>query len=554
MGHLKQYGKYFVFAAMSVTGVFVWNSQKRTISGEDAAELFNAAAERLVIPALTGSQTPTWPLTPSGGTNLFPSAVPTKEFRDGLQLLATRAMFGSTNVTIDPASESYPNGILYGVNWSNDVQWVISTNSLFDGSGTFVSSESTVALTPDDDVTDSLGFEWLATAVVQTNLADGALAVKTVERPGTMPFPDGVPLTNAPIWRAVWGAGKNASRLSFTAPETGCFWNTNAGRVAYLFHAQDKPLDRVFRLRDLLGPAFALSNLTTTVKNVSVPTVNRSVKIYDNSESLFGSLTPPLASVMADTFGGVGLISDTSQTNADPEWRNALYGYARWVDDGYSSPPLDQFATALMNLSIIAPTNFTAGQVLDYPSVYALTNGYVKRLRVYGIFTPVITHETSGAGGGLPAQPGGETNIVPYLTFDTHFWSTPERFSGLSFSVALSTFSTNGYTGEYNEGAPALAVSALTDRFSPRIALLHDVTDPTNTVSWSDIPTPVLTTMDPPSQPSLSWLVTDHPRTNTPAISRLHNEQYDRYEHGVLITFKRAFVIVDWKWKHLTSE
>jgi len=554
MGHLKQYGKYFVFAAMSVTGVFVWNSQKRTISGEDAAELFNAAAERLVIPALTGSQTPTWPLTPSGGTNLFPSAVPTKEFRDGLQLLTTRAMLGSDGITIDPASEADTNGVLYAVDWDNEIQWLLSTNALFDGSGTFVSSESTVALTPDDDFTDSLGFEWLATAVVQTNLADGALSVKTVERPGTMPFPDGVPLTNAPIWRAVWGAGKNASRLSFTAPETGCFWNTNAGRVAYLFHAQEKPLDRVFRLRDLLGPAFALSNLTTTVKNISVPTVNVSVKIYDAYDGGPGSLTPPIDDVMDEVFGGGGLIVDTSLSDEDPEWSVGLDGSAGWVDYGYGLPPYDQFAFAAMTLSKSIPTNFVAGQTIDYPSVYALTNGYVKRVRVYGIFIPSIDHGTSGAGGGLPAQPGGETNVVPYLTFSTHFWSTPEQFSGLSFSEALSTFSLNGYTGEYTEVAPARMVTIYRDNLSPKIALLHDVSDPTNSISWSDISIPTLTPMDPPTQPSLSWLVTDHPRTNTPAISRIHSEQEDVYEQDVAIHLHRTFVVVDWKWKHIPAE
>jgi hypothetical protein len=313
---------------------------------------------------------------------------------------------------------------------------------------------------------------------------------------------------------------------------------------------REKSLDRVMRLRDILGPASILSNLTTSVKAVAVPTVDRNVKTYRNSRGAWGTLTPPLASVMSDTFGGVGLISDVDLEDVPPEWINTLSGWSSWTAFGYGLPPNDQFASALMDLQITTPTGFTTGLSVEYPSTYALTNGYVKRLRVYGIFIPVITHEASGTGGGLPAQPGGETNIVPYLTFSTHFWSTPEQFSGLSFSEALSTFSTNGYTGEYTEAAPARAVSISLDTMSPKIALLYDISNPTNTLSWSSITIPTLTTMGPPSQPSLSWLVTDHPRTNTPAISRLHNEQYDRYDQRVNIRLYRTFVVVDWNWRH----
>ena len=54
--HLKRYGKYWVFAAMTAAGAYVWDSSRRDHDGRSFAEVFNAAAERALVPALSGDE------------------------------------------------------------------------------------------------------------------------------------------------------------------------------------------------------------------------------------------------------------------------------------------------------------------------------------------------------------------------------------------------------------------------------------------------------------------------------------------------------------------
>jgi hypothetical protein len=83
MSNWIKYGRYYIAAGIAVTGVLWFNRPSdMRVKGEDVADLYEAEAERSVITALTGTDTPDFDYynsrlaaAPSGGTNTVDSRV-----------------------------------------------------------------------------------------------------------------------------------------------------------------------------------------------------------------------------------------------------------------------------------------------------------------------------------------------------------------------------------------------------------------------------------------------------------------------------------------------
>jgi len=541
MAHLKQYGKYWVFAAMTVSGVFVWNSQKTVISGEDAAELFNAAAERFLVATLESDETPDW--YSSDPTNLFPSAVPTKDFRDRLLDRSVEA-FLLSSAYYNPPPEGGTNGYFSGVSGfpgSEDIVWLLSTNNVYSGSTSLVTNETGVA-------SSTYNYYGLSitkyTAKSSSNFVDGAMTSASVQRPGSMPFPDPVPMTNQPL-TGIFGIPVSSIYprvgFSFPFPDEGCAWNTNAGRVAFTFYSQERPNDRVLYKRDLLGPASVLSNLCVTIIRVAAPTM---VKTNMNSGSVVNTT---LTSYTAPT----AYLNDchNSATNRAPghssyDWAYSFF-YEHYKDITYDSGvPTEEYYSFSYYKNVFSNVAYKADQRLSYPSAYAVTNGYVSRIRVFGVYE------------GTVDQIVDFDTLVneDYPVFEASYAGDISEVGGVSFSHPLSYMDLSGFDRTADLGDLSTPLDNYTGSFrqhSPCIALLYDKANPTSVsdLMWTNAAMPYLTISAPPSV------------NHTIGYEGRPGEGTDSYD-GVLYSYSvdvwvqsvSYIVVVDWRWKFLTNE
>lgn len=541
MGVLKKYGQYWIFAAMVVsgTGTFIWNSSRRDIRGEDFAELYNAAVERFVIPQLTGADLPAWP-SAVNGTNLFSTVGLSKTDRTALLDATVRAVFGRTNYNNGEGKIILPNGAV--------PCWLLSTNTLYSGSADFISSpESVVIRDEDEDYYDAeLDCDFLAYRLSQSNRVDGALTAESYSLGGTyMPSIFSTPPTNAPLWAAIYGdTNKPTLSFSFALPSSGSFWTTNYGTVAYRFHAQTNPTNSVLLRRDLVDPATVLAQLTTTVKRIDAsPICSTHYYIYIDGE----------------------LYMDGVHTDQEAIWSSSAY--TNWEEGEYVSwlppaselvppPELSRWNESITNFSYVTVESFNSGQTINYPSLYAITNGYVQRIRVFGVFRSSVASTLTA----VPVQNPTEAPVSDYLDMGTAYPITLSDM-GITFSGYVSTFNPGEYTGTslwpylvqplflYEEVSPSVYYVKLQ---SPKITLLYEIENPTERqIEWADLTIPYITA---PSiiQPTSWYQLTGYPFTNNVYGLNRIQDSYEAWNvSAAQVFFDSAFVVVDWNWKHL---
>jgi len=547
MGHLKQYGKYFVFAAMSVTGVFVWNSQKRTISGEDGAELFNAAVERLAVAPLEGDETPSWPEVPGGGTNLFPSAILSKEFRDELMQMSVQAYFLDASVTYTPPDNTYTNGVLEAP-FSRTLfypEWLLTTNTLYDGSSEFAGAGESLTLTS--------GTYVMLGPILP--MSSGAYLARDFVKPSaTLPFPvlDGFTyLTNNMLGPSVGyfgGPTVNGATFSIPFPAEGSSWNTNKGPVSFVHSAMVRPLDRVLRRRDMMEPYNVLSGLATTIKFIDPDTVDVSNKVSSSSApDVYIPFTPGF-----DT-------PDSYFSDCMDSFTNIVYSAGSGLSWGFSityratgrryhpvdppGPDSDYPDEGTYRVSKTEVSAMQSGQYLTYPSVYAVTNGYVSRIRVFAVFA------YSAAGDGYAfSNPGFYQNE---FTEGYH----PVTPSGIGFSFVdgnLGEGDLSAYDDTYSSFGEQSNFTGNPSGGNLKLTMLMDVADPSssNDLSYANFTLPSVSFPADVAYYSFSGY-NDEPYGTPPDDTYTISEyKYARGCH-VSISTRSLFVVVDWNWKHL---
>lgn len=544
-GPLKRYGQYFVFAAMATTGVFVWNSNRRDLNGESYAELFNAIRERSIIPLLEGSDTPDWSGEPYGIymgsiSNLFPSGVLKKTFVDAITREARTVASGSR---YSLPEVGYPDGSVsfgyYGPTW------LLSTNNLFDGSTSFVTNK--VQLTH-SVVYNSGRYIDTYTVGAPVEFVDGDMTSLSVKQPGTLAFPPPkgefdvpVPLTNQPLSSLIGevysAIPRTCSGFSFELPEEGCAWSSSWGRVAFSFFRDDEPTNAVIKKRDLVGPAEAVARLRTSITAITFGDVI--------GTNLVGSFS---ADVGSDP-GEFSRLNDCHNcaTNGAPYsgllWRYwfSYADYVYTVKDGGGVPSFEEY-TINYSKELYYPVSFE-NELFDYPSTYAVTNGFVSRIRVFAVFSARVR---SQADGRYPTP-----TYDPYAIFEEDQALLLNEVGGVSFDHPVSSPDFTGIPRHTSLPNLTNTVTSSNHRYAQtKLALIYDKENPstTNDISWASVTMPSLAISGAPSVRGLGGY------KNRPFDETFVSEYSTSCNAYVDIEVIKTFVVVDWNWRHLNPD
>lgn len=575
-GHLKRYGQYFIFAAASITGVFVWQNQSRVPRAEDYAEVFNAAAERDLVPDYNYAN---W--DSASPSNLFPSAVLTTNFVDKMIATTRRAFFSGRSVgAFVKPDEVNTNGQLTLTDTGTSWTWLLATNTLFDSSSSFVSctnylriSSNNVAVPgrpepPDFPLPDINLYPWplpgwnnheptpsartsLSTksqgAVASSNYTDGAMCSLSVRQPGSLRFPTGVPGTNQPLVRRVfYNASTNRlGGFSFTLPAEGCAWTTNMGPYAFVSPRQVNPLNRVPFKEDLVSSVRVLEGLNISVAPLNSPnTTGKQTSGYDGvSENSLGDLGDDSSVYLADA----AVVDATTNSYSGTSWDYYFYYEYQYLYrySSFFSPPDDSYRWYEFEKSVKTPTNYTSGQSISYPYAFAVTNGYVARIRVFAIFATRVDVVAEVLFPSAPDGTGFHSATYPVILSDAN----------VSFSVPVSEFNAAGMIKESSMGNMVYPINyGATDEHDviPKLALLYDKTNPssTNDLLWSNVTMPEMVIE---GTPDLVWTTGCSEWNIDDGDAYVDYETHRRSSYSIRATVTPAkyFVVVDWSWAHL---
>lgn len=179
------------------------------------------------------------------------------------------------------------------------------------------------------------------------------------------------------------------------------------------------------------------------------------------------------------------------------------------------------------------------GVSLEYPSEYAVTNGYVSGVKVYALYENATESLDIPGYGGLD----GDTNV----TFDVggEYWNTRNlgtAIDGVTINIpseeppvtrTSGTHRTYGGEYPYQDSFRNMAV----------YTKIYECSNPTNRITF-DIPKPEVTGADFASRYAYSY-----DKDTNPDLYYEHFK-FD-YKLGYSIRIAKFMIVVDWKFKHL---
>jgi len=588
-GPLKRYGMYWVFAAMSTTGVFLWNSQRTDLSAESAAEIFNGAAERLLVPQLTGTNLPNWnSIMPTDAvivygpnwpgqwwdfdvfyyprTNLFPSAVPTIQFAKALSRVATSAFGVSPGTTWwDSSTDEFSAA---DTDWSPDVSWLVDDTVFYDQSAEALSLTTGYSIRPWLYADYHYGKAYETSN--STSAKDGVPTTLTTSAPGgpwSSAVPSDVPVTNQPFCAALSAASALSGTYAghtFTLPARGHYWPTGVLGRAFVPQrlAYSNRYDKVFRRTDIMAPYTILTNLNQTFKVIAPGwlVTNNVYSPTDVSWDGYTNAVVPLDTYKTAAWNATAILGSQSYQSSDPRWYSDFYYNAFYQEiRGHSPGPGETYFSG-QHYKIL-PTNIPRTNVVSYPSTYAVTNGHVSRVRLYGLFSwgsdknPPITHYDNGE----PLDGGWVTNVAVAGALPVDLASLGLTMTSPSAGSALATYNTAGIPAGYSGTAMSNKVALInkvssTDNRGKQYVLVElvDITNPTvSNLTWDNIPLPEFDIDLPPfAADTLSFARADDPGYPDFTGDMLSYSEY-LYDYSVDVRIKAVVVVVDWKFKHL---
>jgi hypothetical protein len=326
------------------------------------------------------------------------------------------------------------------------------------------------------------------------------------------------------------------SGFSFFFPDEGCAWNTNRGRVAFTFYSQERTYDRVLYRRDLTGPADALTNLTVSVRALDIPAV-----VGTNRNTGSSVTYDVFSAVAADAYLAEAHGSATNGASSSTFGWTYAFDYD-WHQD-YDSDGGDSYrSTHTFFKRVEGPTAYAAGAAMEYPSTWAVTNGYVARMQIYGVFTYSID----------TAEPTIEaSSFDPYVVFDATYAGTLAEFGGVSFSHTLSAPELSGFPRVASTNAIGMPLGFTSPSHTTVLVLLYDKADPASVsdLLWTNA---VMPTMTISSYPSANWLtgIDHYVREDLTEFSSLDAD----YGGTITVTPHRLISVVTWNWKHKLTE
>lgn len=273
MSSMKQYGHYWIAASIAVTGVvWLFRPGDARIMGEDYAALFETCQNALVIPYLTGSQTPDWNAANTTGGAVASNSIYSVIRYSDIVKMANRSR---TVVTKDNASIFWTNA---GFN-SNVVEVAVSYGGVCD-------TQLTAGVT-----VDTLnGGGWTVTNRTYTfstnTFADSIVTSATrmwqtnSQFEGVVPVDSGSAisylspsLTNLPIANVVFGRGVANGLTNSSGLKTPGSWWPFTSSYRYPWEQWNTPAkSRVVALVDL-NDGITLTNSVAWISSNSLDVV-----------------------------------------------------------------------------------------------------------------------------------------------------------------------------------------------------------------------------------------------------------------------------------------
>lgn len=518
MTNLVQYGIYYISAAIA-TNSALWFERRPAgmLSARDDAEIIEAAQERCIVPALIGTMLPQWYSSWPTGSNSVASTTPTiRTFayagNNVLLALQGRTYSGST------APSMYiwrANGLASGGSPATVAAPTLAT-STSGGVTTYTYNNSASQITEEtiafstrqgasgllDAYGNYFGFFVDHHPIAEAIYDDVYPIPNPVQCAVSLPF-NGVIWPNARPYHWVWepstnyyGGGLNRgdyfANLYNRTPAV-----TNYNELASVLRRMSTSV-RIIRPQ--------LNNVTVITKSMSFSTNQASYNVAPNTYmSRWNTGTTSI---------GVSAIY--------PDLLTHQWNYHWFTDEtsGNTSWTISQSIKTMTG-------NIT--EVLDWPSVYAITNGYVARLRVYAVITASLSSPQSYIDRVAPVSTyGGLEYPITALPWTPGAWalSTVDETSVINNHTLTREVSLAYASGRY---------------FTPVLNLVYDVTNPRSATNL------VVTFAAAPGTPTQPPYRTRHKRW-TDGDGKRHGIEY--WNCGYRIKLRQLIVVVNWDWKH----
>lgn len=525
-----KYGMYYVSAAIATNSALWFERPNGVLTGRDDAEIVEAVQERFLVSALKGLAWPVWESSWPTGLRSALSTTPT---------IRTLAYAGHNTMLAmqgyDPYGDATPAHFVYSDNDAlkadgNPIvvtgqpkhsQYIWYSNVVMHvyDAPTDVAIEEQAIVYP----TRSAAHDLLdASGNILKNTADyhplsAAFFGTTNFAPSITTFEDlpssGVIWPNDRPYRWPW------------EPATDYYYGDSYSYYAY----GQNVYTRIPLVTNYIVLASVLTNLNQSIRVIKPNTTNltSTLKFFSTNiaEQVFNAQETKYMTLW-----------NTGKTT--PYWRTTpqplLYHYwkYRWytfqsTQGGQTVWQIDQQIRSITNIT----------QTLDWPSLYAITNGFVDRLRVYAVLTAHVNN--------APLSVGYEVELInrnpPVGSYDGELYKIADLpWNGLfKLSVVDETgvVTTASLTRE-NSTPYAWADDNL---YTPVLNMVYDYSNPR---SASNLVVNIRVdhgTMGPPTKRTRRKLYVD-------AYNLRHGEAYYNLEYKVELS--RLVVVVDWNWKH----
>lgn len=389
----------------------------------------------------------------------------------------------------------------------------------------------------------------------------------TATRSGLFSTVPGVARTNAPFATLLFPTSTN--NVTFSA-DIGEWWNTIGNGDVFYKYACESPngtyTGHQVTLGDLNQAANVLSNMTRTITviplAVGVLASNGVSKVYERRG--FANTYDPVtyysepANTVEDMWDGARAEAGLEAEDVfDPaSWGGILVIYTHnamfqriYERPGPDDPhPTDRWSADDSGLYITHTTELDAFLSPDYPSLYALTNGMIAKVRVFA----VVRSETR--------FPGSWVNRVPCE--DNHFTIT-DRHQGGDYSDFVDFMVWGFVVGMANPWNPGVEIAALPVS-SPSLSGHADYTAGHNQPGYA---LQLVAEVDNPTGPIPIQLGGDsfnYPNLKSKSTRGWTEDDPDTYEEDYVWFEERwaayatvyltdFVVVVDWNFAHLTD-
>lgn len=521
--NLIKYGAYYISAAISTNSLLWFERPAGMLVARDDAEIIEAAQERCVVSSLTGTADPQWYSAWPLGSNSIAGTTPS---------VRTFAHAGNNTLLS-----------LQGRDWQLNAapaMWVWRTNGLVSGGAPATVAAPTLTTSTSGGVT-TYTYDNAASTITEQTIAtstrEGAGAILDAFGNVLRGYTDYHPIAYAIYDDLAPAIPPNPITCAVSLPINGVIW-PNARPCHWVWEPSTNYYGGGPNVGDWTGNIYnrtpavtnynelagVLRSLTTSVRVIRPQLTNITMQTksfyFSTNEMAFNNDDAKYMSKW-----NTGATSNAVAVGYYPDLLTHDWAY-QWVTSetagGSTSYTISQTIRMMSG-------NIT--EVLDWPSVYALTNGYVARLRVYALVTATVSSPQATIDRAAPVGSyGGVEYTIAALPWTAGAWaiSAPDEtgVSEYNHTLTKEIMLTYANQGRY---------------FTPHLNLVYDVINPSSATNR------IITFAAQPGTPTQPPYATRNKRW-TDGDGKRHGIAYRNCYYRLHL--RQLVIVVDWNWHH----